>query len=241
MRADQQLDAAGRLRHVDLVQAELEVEQVKGPICLAPCPRGEVGRAIDEHAASDTGRREPASRVRQEADRSLDRILRGEAGWQEAIAGALATATRPIQPDPRFMPRGVPGAPPLRRYDRATFPPARPAATLLLVYPGPDGELTIPLTVRHRRPARAPRRDLAPRRDGRCRRPVPRGGRPPRGGGGDRRCPVERDDRRPARRGVDPGQQLRAAARSWGRRRRGPTSTPTPTRWRRSWSCPCGR
>ena len=47
------------------------------------------------------------------------------------------------------MPRGVPGAPPLRRYDRSTFPPARPAATLLLVYPGPDGELTIPLTVRH--------------------------------------------------------------------------------------------
>lgn len=47
------------------------------------------------------------------------------------------------------MPRGVPGAPPLRRYDRAEFPPARPAATLLLLYPAPDGELTIPLTVRH--------------------------------------------------------------------------------------------
>lgn len=79
----------------------------------------------------------------------MDRILRGEEGWQEAIGGALATATRPIQPDPRFMPRAVPGAPALRRYDRSTFPPARPAATLLLVYPGPSGELAVPLTVRH--------------------------------------------------------------------------------------------
>ena len=79
----------------------------------------------------------------------MDRILRGEAGWQEAIAGALAAATRPIQPDPRFMPRGVPGGPALRRYDRSTFPPARPAATLLLVYPGAGGQLTVPLTVRH--------------------------------------------------------------------------------------------
>ncbi len=79
----------------------------------------------------------------------MDRILRGEAGWQEAIARALTTATRPIQPDPRFMPRAVPGAPALRRYDRSTFPAARPAATLLLLYPGPGGELTVPLTVRH--------------------------------------------------------------------------------------------
>ena len=79
----------------------------------------------------------------------MDRILRGKAGWQEAIAGALAAATRPIQPDPRFMPRGVPGGPALRRYDRSTFPPARPAATLLLLYPGEGGELTVPLTVRH--------------------------------------------------------------------------------------------
>ena len=37
----------------------------------------------------------------------------------------------------------------LERYDRSTFPPARAAATLLLVYPGPEGELTVPLTVRH--------------------------------------------------------------------------------------------
>ena len=79
----------------------------------------------------------------------MDRILRGGEGWQEAIARALAQATRPISPDPRFIPREVPGGPTLRRYDRSTFPPARPAATLLLVYPGPGGELTVPLTVRH--------------------------------------------------------------------------------------------
>ena len=46
-------------------------------------------------------------------------------------------------------PAEVPGGPTLRRYDRSTFPPARPAATLLLVYPGAGGELTVPLTVRH--------------------------------------------------------------------------------------------
>lgn len=79
----------------------------------------------------------------------MDRILRGDAGWQEAIADALAAASRPIQPDPRFMPREAPGGPSLRRYDRSTFPPARPAATLLLLYPGNGGEPTVPLTVRH--------------------------------------------------------------------------------------------
>lgn len=79
----------------------------------------------------------------------MDRILRGEAGWQGAIADALAAATRPIEPDPRFMPREATGGPALRRYDRSAFPPARPAATLLLLYPGDRGELTVPLTVRH--------------------------------------------------------------------------------------------
>jgi 8-oxo-dGTP pyrophosphatase MutT (NUDIX family) len=79
----------------------------------------------------------------------MDRILRGDEGWQEAIARALAEATRPIAADPRFAPRAAPGRPALRRYDRSTFPPARPAATLLLVYPGGGGELTVPLTVRH--------------------------------------------------------------------------------------------
>jgi 8-oxo-dGTP pyrophosphatase MutT (NUDIX family) len=79
----------------------------------------------------------------------MDRILRGGEGWQEAVARALATATRPIAADERFAPRAASSAVGLPRYDRATFPPARPAATLLLLYPGMDGELTVPLTVRH--------------------------------------------------------------------------------------------
>ena len=79
----------------------------------------------------------------------MDRILRGEAGWQEAIAHALAAATRPISPDPRFAPRSADESSTLRRFERSAFPPARPAATLLLLYPAVDGELTLPLTVRH--------------------------------------------------------------------------------------------
>jgi 8-oxo-dGTP pyrophosphatase MutT (NUDIX family) len=79
----------------------------------------------------------------------MDRILRGDEGWQEALARALTRATRPISADPRFAPRAAVVGSNLPRYDRADFPPARPAATLLLLYPGPDGELTLPLTVRH--------------------------------------------------------------------------------------------
>jgi 8-oxo-dGTP pyrophosphatase MutT (NUDIX family) len=79
----------------------------------------------------------------------MDRILRGEAGWQEALARALTDATRPISADPRFTPRAPDIGSDLPRYDRASFPPARAAATLLLLYPGEDGELTMPLTVRH--------------------------------------------------------------------------------------------
>ena len=79
----------------------------------------------------------------------MDRILRGDAGWQEALAGALAHATRPIAPDPRFLPRAAAGGSDLPPYDRATFPTARAAATLLLLYPGNESELTILLTVRH--------------------------------------------------------------------------------------------
>jgi 8-oxo-dGTP pyrophosphatase MutT (NUDIX family) len=79
----------------------------------------------------------------------MDRILRGSAGWQEAVGRALAQATRPIAADERFAPRAVATGSNLPRYDRATFPPARSAATLLLLYPGLDGELTLPLTVRH--------------------------------------------------------------------------------------------
>lgn len=79
----------------------------------------------------------------------MDQILRGTHGWQEAIAHALTTVARPIVVDARFAPRDATGRANLARYDRAAFPPARPAATLLLVYPGTDGELTVPLTVRH--------------------------------------------------------------------------------------------
>jgi 8-oxo-dGTP pyrophosphatase MutT (NUDIX family) len=79
----------------------------------------------------------------------MDRILRGEAGWQEALARALTDASRPIGADPRFTPRAPAVGSDLPRYDRASFPPARAAATLLLLYPGEQGELTMPLTVRH--------------------------------------------------------------------------------------------
>ncbi len=79
----------------------------------------------------------------------MDRILRGEQGWQEAIAHALSAASRPIAADPRFAPRAAADGSSIPRYDRSTFPPARAAATLLLVYPGIDAELTVPLTVRH--------------------------------------------------------------------------------------------
>jgi 8-oxo-dGTP pyrophosphatase MutT (NUDIX family) len=79
----------------------------------------------------------------------MDRILRGGDGWQEAIASALRSATRPIAADPRFAPRAAVADAALPRYDRDAFPPARSAATLLLLYPGVDAELTMPLTVRH--------------------------------------------------------------------------------------------
>jgi 8-oxo-dGTP pyrophosphatase MutT (NUDIX family) len=66
----------------------------------------------------------------------------------EALADALGRVERPIPVDPRFAPRdsGVRGGMP--RFDRSTFPPARPAATLVAIYPGEGGELTVPLTVR---------------------------------------------------------------------------------------------
>ena len=77
----------------------------------------------------------------------MDRILRAEPGWQDLLADALRRVPRPIGVDPRFMPRDTTVGRP--RYDRASFPPARLASTLLLLYPGDDGELLIPLTVRH--------------------------------------------------------------------------------------------
>jgi 8-oxo-dGTP pyrophosphatase MutT (NUDIX family) len=79
----------------------------------------------------------------------MDRILRVGPGWEAAVADALRAAPRPIPLDDRLLPRGPDGQATRRRFDRATFPPARPAATLLAIYPGEDGRLVIPLTVRH--------------------------------------------------------------------------------------------
>jgi 8-oxo-dGTP pyrophosphatase MutT (NUDIX family) len=69
------------------------------------------------------------------------------------VAHALATVARPIPTDPRMVVRRAVPDPALdaedaRRFDRSRFPTARSAATLLLIYPA-DGELVIPLTVRH--------------------------------------------------------------------------------------------
>jgi 8-oxo-dGTP pyrophosphatase MutT (NUDIX family) len=79
----------------------------------------------------------------------MERILRPGPGWEAALSEALRNVPRPIAVDGRFAPRDGAGRGNLERYDRSSFPPARPAATLLLVYPDERGELTIPLTVRH--------------------------------------------------------------------------------------------
>jgi 8-oxo-dGTP pyrophosphatase MutT (NUDIX family) len=79
----------------------------------------------------------------------MDRILRAADGWQDAIAGAMAQASRPIPLDDRLLARSRDGEAIRRRYDRSGFPPARPAATLLAIYPDAGGQLVIPLTVRH--------------------------------------------------------------------------------------------
>jgi 8-oxo-dGTP pyrophosphatase MutT (NUDIX family) len=78
----------------------------------------------------------------------MDQILRGQPGWEEAIASALAHAAHPIAVDPRFTPH-------VRSVSTTTGPrPAtsvkpRHASTLLLVHPGVDGNLVVPLTLRH--------------------------------------------------------------------------------------------
>ena len=79
----------------------------------------------------------------------MERILRAGAGWQDAVADALRMAPRPIPHDERLMSRSVDGQTIRRRYDRSSLVPARPAATLLAIYPDAEGGLVIPLTVRH--------------------------------------------------------------------------------------------
>ncbi|MFN2419009.1 MAG: CoA pyrophosphatase [Candidatus Limnocylindria bacterium] len=78
----------------------------------------------------------------------MERILRAQAGWEDRIADALARTDRPIPLDERLLPRDTDGRVLRRRRDRATLAPARPAATLLALYPD-HGGLVIPLTVRH--------------------------------------------------------------------------------------------
>jgi 8-oxo-dGTP pyrophosphatase MutT (NUDIX family) len=78
----------------------------------------------------------------------MDRILRADSGWEASLAEALRRAPRPIPLDERLLPRGPDGEATRRRFDRSTFPPARPASTLLAIYPDAEGQLVIPLTVR---------------------------------------------------------------------------------------------
>ena len=65
------------------------------------------------------------------------------------MADALARAPRPIPMDERLLPRMAGGEVNRRRYNRGSFPPARPASTLLALYPDAAGDLVLPLTVRH--------------------------------------------------------------------------------------------
>ena len=65
------------------------------------------------------------------------------------MADALARAPRPIPLDERLFARASDGTPTRRRFDRASMPPARAAATLLAIYPDDAGQLVVPLTVRH--------------------------------------------------------------------------------------------
>lgn len=79
----------------------------------------------------------------------MDRILRAEDGWEEAVADAVRRAPRPIGYDERLLPRMPDGSVrPRRPPSDVTAAGARPAATLLVIYPDSDGQLAIPLTVR---------------------------------------------------------------------------------------------
>lgn len=79
----------------------------------------------------------------------MERIVRAGVDWQEAIARSVRDTPRPIPLDQRLLPGTLDGEVTRRRFDRAGFPPARPASTLLAIYPGADDQLVIPLTVRH--------------------------------------------------------------------------------------------
>ena len=79
----------------------------------------------------------------------MERILRAGDDWQDNLAEALRTTPRPIPIDDRLISRGADGESTRLRYDRASFPTARPASTLLAIYPDDSGQLVIPLTVRH--------------------------------------------------------------------------------------------
>jgi 8-oxo-dGTP pyrophosphatase MutT (NUDIX family) len=86
-----------------------------------------------------------------DGEKLMHRILQAQPGWQDQVGEALRRSPRPIPVDPRFMPRDAGRATRGRaipRYDRQAMPPARPASTLLLLYPGSGGELHLPLTVR---------------------------------------------------------------------------------------------
>jgi len=78
----------------------------------------------------------------------MERILDARGDWQTAIADALAAAPRPIPMDERLLARTRDGEQIRRMVDRSALPPARPAATLLAIYPDDDGRLLIPVTVR---------------------------------------------------------------------------------------------
>src|SRR5918992_4545644 len=78
----------------------------------------------------------------------MGRILRAAPGWEDQVTQALRRAPRPIPGDERLWPRDASGSSSRARYRRADFPPARPASTMLLLYPDDDGELRLPLTVR---------------------------------------------------------------------------------------------
>lgn len=78
----------------------------------------------------------------------MERILDARGDWQSAVADALAAAARPIPLDDRLMARTRDGQQIRRMVDRRTLPPARPAATLLAMYPDDEGRLLIPVTVR---------------------------------------------------------------------------------------------